>query len=176
MFKERRVVLGWGAAIASWVGIGQAQAAAGAVSVHDTSLRSADAEKEILHILHSLHSAFEREDLEYVSELVSKRDFLACFEIDNDGAPTFVESREHLLTFLSSMFKDYGSSVLSVKTDPRVPHAAIASENFGVTVEQCVIDTKLDTGEIESKNLRGTTAFRREADGWKIVHWHVSYA
>ena len=176
MLNERRAVLGWMAAIAGWVGIGQANAAAGAISAKDTSLRDSDAEEEILHVLHSLHSAFEREDLDYVSNLVSKRDFLACFEIDGEGEPTFVDSREHLLSFLSNMFESYGSSILSVKTNPRVPHAAIATSDFGVTIEQCDIETKLDSGDSEHKNLRGTTAFRREPDGWKIVHWHVSYA
>lgn len=139
------------------------------------SLRNSTAEEQIIALLHQLHGAFENRDLQFIGNLISKADFLASFEIAPDGGPMIVTSREQMLAYLTKVFAHYGKSAqVAIKTNPRVPHTAIASNNFGVTVEQCVLDATLSDGTPEKLNMRGTTAFRREADGWKIVHWHVS--
>lgn len=139
------------------------------------SLRNSAAEQQIISLLHQLHAAFENRDLEFIGNLISKHDFLASFEIAPDGGPMIVTSRAQMLSYLQTVFAHYGSSAkVAIKTNPRVPHTAIASNNFGVTVEQCVLDATLADGTPEKLNMRGTTAFRRESDGWKIVHWHVS--
>lgn len=173
MTNSRRKIIASLGAISTWFGVaGQARAAQPLIT---PALRDAQAEREIIALLHHLHGAFEQRDLAFVAGLLSNVDFLASFEIAPDGGPAIFSSRSDLLSYLHGVFDHYGEGAeLVIKTNPRVPHTALATKDFGVTVEQCVLDARLASGKTETLNMRGTTAFRREADGWKIVHWHVS--
>ena len=66
--NRRKVVTSLGA-IGGWLGF--ANLAPGAVQFDPTALRDSKAESEIITILHALHGAFERRDIEYIANAIS---------------------------------------------------------------------------------------------------------
>src|SRR5262249_7370508 len=135
--------------------------------------RDAKAEQEVLNEMHRMHEAFDRGDVDAISRCISDDDFLFVYELDPEGKPVKLNSKQELVVFLQKTFKTFeaGNAVTEAKNPVMTARATSA---YAVVTEECSLKVRIAGGKTQVQSLRATAVARKGDDGWKWTHWHMS--
>jgi quercetin dioxygenase-like cupin family protein/ketosteroid isomerase-like protein len=119
--------------------------------------------------------AFESGDVTALSALVAEDGFLGAYDLDMQGKPITLHSRDEAVRFAEQMFAETRKMEAKVSLRMTSLHCQAMSA-LAVCRGEMSFSMTLPGGKQEIWPMRGTITLRKGADGWKQTHWHGSLA
>lgn len=170
----RRHVLSIGAAAASVAAFAAKPAFAAPTDPSQVVKWDAEAEKEVLTLLHHMHHAWNDGDVDFIKRSVAEDGFVGTFELTGDEHPVVLNSRDALIAFVEKLVDETRESGSTTEASPNRTHQVRATSTFAICTEECDLIERHADGSRAVLPHRGTSALAKTEDGWKFVHWHVS--
>ena len=100
---------------------------------------------------------------------------VTAFEMDLDGRPVRLGSRDDVLRFAGETFAQLKKMGAKVTLDIHSTHCRVNS-----TMADCIVEfdfkASMADGSTMSQPTRNTIVLRKGDDGWTWTHWHSSLA
>ncbi len=98
---------------------------------------------------------------------------VTAFEMDLDGKPVRLGSREDVVRYANEMFSAMRGMNATLKLDIHKLECHEAS-NIGYCTVEFDADVTMPDKSVMTQPTRNTAVLRKEKGAWKWVHWHSS--
>jgi len=170
----RRQLVGIGAVVASVAAFAGKTALAASTNPTQAVQWDDNAAEEVKQLMHRMHHAWNRGDLEFMKRFIAEEGFVGTFDLTGDEQPIALNSRQELLAFIGKLVADASTSGTQTETSPRRSHQVLATSTLAICTQESELIERQADGSRYVLPHRGTSVLAKTADGWKFVHWHVS--
>jgi len=135
-----------------------------------TDAQKADIEKQVLVVWDKYMNAWEKADFDSLADVYSSNEFITCY---NGG---FVQnSKEQIFDSVRLGFNRRKVNETQIKFNEVSVKVTPFTEDLALLTQSWIGQTNFKDGRTAMSKQALSVIFKREANGWKIIHRHQSY-
>lgn len=140
------------------------------------ALANSDGEAGVRALLGTFKRAWREFDHDTIVQALADQELMSVFDLGADDQAVTFRSKDDLVSFIVSLFDRMRRSGAKSRVIDLEEPDVFATDSMAVGTELCRVETTYPDGRRENTSFRMTTAMRRDVNGWRIFHWHVSQA